>query len=380
MAKDYYKILGVGRDATKKDIKKAYKRLAKKYHPDLNREDPHAEEKFKEINAAASVLADERKREMYDRYGTTAEGFGAGAGGFDFRDFDFSEFGFDFDRIFETLFGGGFGFRDFGFSRRRRSRRGSDLLQYLEVTLEEVAEGVKKKVSVRKLAECEKCQGSGAESESDIVQCDACSGRGMTRTTRRTPFGMFTTSMTCKKCRGTGKTVRKLCSACRGKGRVEKSKTLVVNVPAGIEENTKLRVANEGEAGMNQGPPGDLYLNIKIKPHPIFERVGDDIVCEVPISFVQACLGDEIEVPTLKSRAKLKIPQHTQTNTVFRMAGLGIRHLRRGGRGDQKVKVIIQVPKKFTKRQREILDEFAKESGESAKPQKSMFDKLKDYF
>lgn len=378
MAKDYYKILGVGRDATRDEIKKAYKRLAKKYHPDLNKEDPNAEEKFKEINEAASALADERKREMYDRYGTTAEGFGAGAGGFDFRDFDFSEFGFDFENIFDSFFGGG-GFGDFGFSRQR-ARRGSDLLQDLEVTLQEIAHGTEKKINVRKMAECEHCHGSGAESRSDIVNCDACNGRGMTQTTRRTLFGMFTTSMTCRKCGGTGKTVKRHCSACNGRGRVEKTKTLVINIPGGIEENTKLRIANDGEPGIRGGPPGDLYLNIKIKPHPVFERAGDDIVCEVPIGFVQACLGDEIEVPTLKGRARLTIPSHTQTNTVFRMEGLGIKHLRRHGSGDQKVKVVIQVPEKLTKRQRELLEEFAKESGESARPSQSIFRRMKGYF
>ena len=353
--KDYYKILGVPKNATKEEIKATYKRLAKQYHPDLNKSSGAAE-KFKEINEAASVLADDQKRVQYDRFGTTGEQF-RGFEGFDFSDFmsDISGFGFDFDRIFENFFGGG--------TRTRRRQRGSDLRYDLEIELEDAAFGATKAINVPRLEECEACDGTGAKSKSDVVTCDECNGRGVTTRTQRTPFGLFSTTTTCRKCRGEGKYIKNECTACDGRGVVRKTRKIEVKIPKGAVDGTNLRIQGEGEAGEKGTASGDLYIVINVKPHKIFERHGNNIYAKVPISFVTAALGGEIEVPTLEGKASLKIPAGTQSNTIFRMKGLGIPDLHSHHVGDENVEVYITVPDKLTKKQKQLLEEFEKEKG-----------------
>jgi molecular chaperone DnaJ len=366
MSKDYYKTLGVEKNATKEEIRKAYKNLAKKYHPDLNKEEGSAE-KFKEINEAAAVLADDEKRTQFDRYGTTAEQFGGrGFEGFDFSDImSGSGFGFDFDNIFESFFGG-------HRSRKRGPRRGADLRYDMEITLEEAATGVTKNIVIPRLEQCPDCHGSGAESESDIETCPDCKGKGVMTRAQRTPFGIFSTTTTCGKCRGQGKHIKKECEECDGTGVVKKTRKLEIKLPAGAEEGTNLRVAGEGEAGEKGAAAGDLYIVMHVAEHETFERHGDDVYLKVPIPFAVAALGGEIEVPTLDGKANLKIPSGTQTNTVFRMKGKGIPYLHNHGRGNENVEVIIEVPEKLSKKQKELLREFDKE----IKTKKGFFSKI----
>ncbi|MCH8003145.1 MAG: molecular chaperone DnaJ [Nanoarchaeota archaeon] len=367
MAKDYYKTLGVDKNATKEEIKKAYKKLAKKYHPDLNKSED-SDEKFKEINEAAAVLADDEKRTKYDQYGTTANQF-KGFEGFDFSDFmsDVGGAGFDFDSIFEGFFGGRNPFRT-----RRGPRRGADLRYDLEITLNEAAEGIAKHIVIPRLETCPKCHGSGAESESDIVNCPDCNGSGMRRRTQRTPFGIFSTTTTCGKCNGQGKYIKNECQVCDGTGIVKKTRKLEIKVPAGAEEDTNLRVSGEGEAGEKGAETGDLYVIIHVKEHEVFERHGDDIYLKVQIPFTVAAIGGEVEVPTLTEKAKLKIPAGTQNNTIFRMKDKGIPYLHGQGKGDENVEVVIEVPERLSKKQKEILREYEKES----KKKKGIFSRI----
>ncbi len=361
MGKDYYDILGVDKNASKEEIKKAYKKLAKEHHPDLNKGDPDSAEKFKELNEAASVLADEKKRKQYDQFGSDSFKNG-NAGGF--SDFNFSGFGggnqFDFGDIFDTVFGGGFS----GFGGRKRGR-GSDLRFDLEVTLEEAAEGVKKTIVIPRLEKCSRCGGTGAESDSDIKRCSTCNGSGHIQETRRTPFGLFRTNAPCSTCHGTGEIIKNICPICDGEGRTEKSRKLTVDIPAGVDDDNRLRMSGEGEAGERGQDPGDLYILIHVKPHEDFIRKGNDIFLDVNISFVQATLGDEIEVPTLKGKAKLKIPSGTQPHTVFRMRSKGIPNLNGYGRGDENVRVLVDIPTKVSRNQKELLKEFEKAKGKS---------------
>ncbi len=370
MAKDYYKILGVSKNATKEEIKKAYKNLAKKYHPDVNKEDDTAE-KFKEINEAASVLGDDEKRAQYDQFGD-AESFKRSSG---FRGFDSSDFGFDFTDsasfdfgdIFDRFFGTG----SFGSRRRERESRGSDLRYDLEITLEEAAFGATKTLTIPRLEKCEKCDGTGAESDSDIVECSQCSGSGYEKRTQRTPFGIISTTRTCSKCHGSGRYVKNECKSCDGTGLIKRTRKIEIKIPQGAEDGTNLRIAGEGEAGEKGGYAGDLYVILHQKPDRLFERDGDDINIKLELPFSVAALGGEIEVPTLKGKATLKIPAGTQSNTIFRMKGKGIPHLHGYGIGDENVEIIIKVPDKLTKRQRELLKEFDKES-----ESKGFFDKV----
>lgn len=353
MAKDYYETLGVDRSARKEDIKRAYKRLAKKYHPDLNKSDPALADKFKEINEAAAVLGDDQKRAQYDQFGS-AEGFQGG----DFSGFDFADFmqgGFDFGDIFDRFFN-----RGFGFDEGRGAQRGHNLRFDLEITLEESAEGITKQIVIPKLEECSHCSGTGAEKASDIETCSVCKGSGTERQTRRTPFGIFATTTTCRNCEGTGQVIKNPCLECKGQGRLEVKKRLKVNIPAGVEEGMRLRVAGEGEAGQRGSGSGDLFVVIHIKPHKILERAGNDLFMEMPITFAQAALGDEIEVPTLKGKSTLKIPPGTQPDTVFRMRGKGIPNLQGFGTGSQNVKITVQVPTRLSAKQKELLKQFEK--------------------
>ncbi|MFH1916277.1 MAG: molecular chaperone DnaJ [Nanoarchaeota archaeon] len=366
MNKDYYKTLGIDKAASKEDIKKAYKNLAKKYHPDLNK-DAGAESKFKEINEAFSVLADEQKRSQYDQFGPDGFKFNGGQ--------DFSNFGadFDFNDIFESFFGGGFGGGFGSTGRSERRRRGQDLQFDIEITLEEAAFGIKKTFEIKKRDPCEECAGHGG---TDSTRCPSCQGSGIYREQRRTPLGIFQTQTTCRECQGQGEAYKNVCTSCSGNGVVAKKKKLEIQIPAGIEEGNQIRLSNEGEAGRG-APPGDLYVRIHIKQHEFFKRARDDIHIDVPISFAQATLGDEITVPTLHGEAKLKIPSGTQTGTSFRMRGKGIDNLNQYGTGDQYVKVYVSVPTKLSKREKEILEEFSKTSGDKiSRPQKSFFKSL----
>lgn len=375
MAKDYYKILGVSKDASKEEIKKAYKQLAKKCHPDLNKEDGSTE-KFKELNEAAAVLGDDQKREQYDNFGK-ADTSGFDASGFDFSDFSRGE-EFDFGDIFDQFFGGGG--RGPGFRRGYGQERGSDLRYDMEITLEESAFGATKNIIIPRMDKCSRCDGSGAKSGSDVKTCEQCRGAGVVKQTRRTPFGIFATTSTCGKCGGEGKVIEEECPVCDGAGRVEKNTKIEIMIPKGVEYGSKLRIKGEGEAGEKGASSGDLYVVIHIKKHDVFERKGNDIYVQVPISFVQAALGDEIIVPTLEGEAKLKIPPGTQTSTIFRMRGKGIPNIRGYGSGDENVKVAVEVPTKLSKKQKELLEEFASVSGDSAAPYKDFLNKIKEAF
>ncbi len=364
MAKDYYKTLGVGKSATKEEIKKAYKKLAKQYHPDLNK-DPNAEQKFKEINEAAAVLGDDAKRQQYDQYGTADfSGFQGGAGGFDFSDFMRDMGGFDFDSIFDRFFRGG----------RRGPRRGSDLLYEMEIGLEDVFKGIEKQVSIQRNEICRKCDGAGAKTKSDISTCSQCNGSGMVQNTRRTPFGVFSTTTTCNICRGEGTTISNPCAECHGTGVVQKDVKIKVKVPAGIESGNRLRIAGEGEAGEKGGARGDLYVRVFVKEHDLFERQENDIYLNFPVSFSMACLGGEAEVPTLPGKVKMKIPEGTQSNTLFKLRGKGLPSLHGYGTGDQFVKIFVEVPKRLSKKQKDLLNEFEK----GIKENKNLFSKIKE--
>jgi len=371
MSKDYYKILGVEKSASKAEIKKAYKKLAKKYHPDLNKGDKDSETKFKDVNEAASVLGDDGKRSQYDQFGSDGPGFQSGFNGFDFNDFGSS---FDFGDIFDQFFGGGFG------GRRSSVRRGSDLRFDMEITLEDAAFGTSQTILVPRNETCKSCEGTGAKDKDSIKTCDLCHGSGQIRKTQRTPFGLFQTQSTCDQCNGSGKIYKELCEYCDGNGVMPKKRKLKVTIPAGVDSGNRLRISGEGEAGLRGGPPGDLYVVVFVKRHRIFERDGHDIIVDVPISFTQAVFGDEIDVPTLKNKVKMKIPKGTQSHTVFNIRGKGIPVVNGYGKGDQKVKVIVQIPEKLTKKQREVLSEYGKEMGEQSKPQKGFFEKIKEVF
>ncbi len=370
--RDYYEVLGVSKSVTPEDLKKAYRKLALQYHPDRNSGDPEAEEKFKEATEAYEVLSDPKKREAYDRFGHQGVQGGFG-GGFNPEAFsDFSDIFGDFSDFFEGLFGGG--------RRARRpggAARGEDLRYDLELSMEEVAHGVEKKIDVPRHESCETCNGNGCAPGTNPATCTTCNGLGQVRFSQ----GFFSVSRPCPRCGGRGVIIESPCSTCNGAGRTLKRKKLSIKVPPGAETGLRLKVTGEGERGIRGGPPGDLYIFITVKPHELFERDGDDIVCEVPVSFVQAALGADIEVPTLFGKARMKIPAGTQTHKMFRLRGKGLPNLRQHGQGDQFVRVVVETPTKLTQRQKELLEEFAKISGEQHNPiTQSFFDKVKEVF
>jgi len=373
--KDYYEILGMNRDASRDEIKRAYKKLAKKYHPDINKDDGAAE-KFKEISEAAAVLGDDKKREQYDRFGTADTMGDQGFSNSGFSDFmsGFDSHDFDFGVLFESFFGRGPFAR--GGRRTRAPRRGNDLAVEVEITLGEAASGISKTINVPRLEPCKACEGTGAKGSSGIETCPECRGAGQIRMTRRMPFGMFQTTTICNRCQGEGKIITKPCSICKGRGRVKKTRKIDVKIPAGIENDMRLRLVGEGEVAEHAGEKGDLYVIVKVQSHKFFEREGQDLYCEIPISFVQATLGAEISVPTLGGNAKLKIPAGTQTNTIFRMRGKGIESINGYRAGDQLVRAIIQTPSKLSKKQKKLLQDFADASGDEMHPQKGFFKKL----
>ncbi|MGQ0286042.1 molecular chaperone DnaJ [Pasteurellaceae bacterium 22721_9_1] len=373
MAKqDYYELLEVDRGADEKTIKRAYKKLAMKYHPDRTKGDKALEEKFKEIQEAYEILSDKEKRAAYDQYGHAAfeqGGFG-GAGGFGGGFSGFSGFG-GFEDIFSEMFGGGSG--------RQRVVRGDDLRYDIEITLEEAVKGVTKDIQIRTLVHCDHCDGSGAEKGSKVETCPTCHGSGRVRRQQ----GFFMTETTCPTCHGRGKKIEKTCKKCHGDGRVHKTENLSVKIPAGVDTGNQLRLAGKGAAGENGAPAGDLYVVIHVQDHHIFERDGNNLYCEVPISFTQAALGGEIDVPTLDGRVKLKIPEGTQSGKMFRMRGKGISAMRTGYSGDLICKVIIETPVSLNEEQKELLLQLEKSlEGQNAQRPKSsnFFDGVKKFF
>lgn len=371
--KDYYDILGVDKDASQKEIKKAYRKLAKKHHPDMNDGDEKSSEKFKEISEAYEILSDPDKRKRYDQYGHS----GINEDDFNFDDFARGGFG-GFEDIFDMFFGGGMGGRS---SRRRGPQRGRDLQYKLSISFEEAAFGAKKKITIPRTETCPECDGTGAENESDVQTCPKCNGQGKIRVTQQTPFGQFAQTKTCDRCGGTGKIVENPCSNCQGTGKVNRRRQLTINIPAGVNDGSKLRMSGEGEAGEKGARSGDLYIIINVESHEIFDRKGDDIYCEVPINFVQATLGDEIKVPTLDGKVKFKIPEGTQPGTTFRLKNKGITHLNRSGKGDQYIKAKVVIPEKLDQEQKDLLMKFAEMSGDEINPEKKgFFDKVKNAF
>jgi len=365
MAKrDYYEVLGVEKNASEQEIKKAYRRLAMKYHPDRNPDDADAEEKFKEASEAAEVLMDSQKRSAYDQFGHSAVDGSAGAG--------FSGGG-NFSSIFEDVFGD-----IFSSGRQSQVQRGSDLKYVLDLDLEEAVRGTNPKIKIPTLVECMECLGSGAKKGSSPTDCVQCGGMGQI-TARQ---GFFSIQQTCPRCRGRGKVISDPCTSCHGQGRVQEQKTLSVKVPPGVDTGDRIRLTGQGEAGANSGPPGDLYVQINVREHKIFTRDGSDLHCEVPISFVDAALGGELEVPTLEGRVNLKIPHETQTGKLFRLRGKGVNvsQVRGGGTGDLYCRIVVETPVNLTNKQKDLLREFAGEYSDKQSPrQSSWLDGVKNF-
>ncbi len=382
--RDYYEVLGINKGASDDEIKKAYRKLAKKYHPDINPGNKEAEEKFKEASEAYEILSDSQKRQMYDQYGHagTDPNFGAG-GGFG----GFGGFGdMDLGDIFGSFFGGGFG----GSSSRRRNgpQRGSDIHESILVTFEEAAFGVKKPIKIYSVEKCDECSGVGAKNPSDKKTCPTCNGTGEVRNVQRTPLGQFVNVTTCSACGGKGVQITNPCTKCRGKGMIKRAKNIEIDIPQGIDHGQTVSFRGLGNEGTNGGPKGDLLVTVSIKRHDIFTRTGIDVNCEVPITFVQAALGADIEIPVLDEnkkytlgRMQYTIPEGTQPGTVFKIRSKGIPHIRTGARGDMLLKVVVEVPKNLNGEQKDALKNFAKLSKENNyKQQKSFFEKMKDAF
>jgi molecular chaperone DnaJ len=373
--RDYYEVLSVSRTATEEEVKRSYRKLAVKYHPDKNPDDPHAEEKFKELGEAYDVLMDADKRAAYDRFGHAAFSQGIGRGGGFHDPFDiFREVfggGGGGSGIFETFFGGG------ATTDREGRQRGSDLRYDMQITLEEAAFGVDKEIEVRKLDTCAKCAGKGAEPGSRTINCPNCGGRGQVISSR----GFFQVSQTCPRCRGVGQIIEKPCRACDGEGRAENTSRIKLKIPAGIADGSRLRSSGNGEAGIRGGPAGDLYVVIHIKEHPIFQREDDNLYCEVPISFTLAALGGEIPVPTLEGKANLKVPAGTQSGQVFKLRGKGVANVNARDHGDLFARLLVEVPTRLNTEQRQKLEEFASLCGEENTPlHKSFFDRAREFF
>ncbi len=379
--RDYYEVLSVTREANGDEIKRSYRKLAVKFHPDKNPDDPHAEEQFKELGEAYDVLMDDNKRAAYDRYGHAAfaQGTAGPAGGGGFHD--------PFD-IFREVFGaggqsGGAGgiFESFFGSGQQVDRegrqRGADLRYDMQITLEEAAFGVEKEIEVRKLDTCSTCDGKGAESGSRSIKCPTCAGRGQVISSR----GFFQVSQTCPRCRGAGEIIEKPCRVCDGEGRVEQTSRIKLKIPAGIAEGSRLRSSRNGEAGVRGGAPGDLYVVIHVKEHPVFQRDEDDLYCELPVPFTVAALGGEVAVPTLEGKANLKVPAGTQSGQTFKLRDKGIMNVNGRDRGDLMARLIVEVPSRLNAEQRQKLEEFALLCGEENTPlHKGFFDRAKEFF
>ena len=370
--RDFYEILGVNRDASDEDIKKAYRKLAMKHHPDRNPDSKDAEEKFKEAKEAYEILSEPDKRRAYDSYGHAGvnpqmSGGGGGEG--------FGGFSEAFGDIFGEIFGGRGGGRG-----GQQVYRGADLRYNMDITLEQAARGTETKIRIPSLDECNTCHGSGAKPGTQPKTCHTCNGQGQVRMQQ----GFFSIQQTCPTCHGTGKVIPEPCTTCSGSGRIKNHKTLSVKIPAGVDDGDRIRLSGEGEAGMNGGPPGDLYVVVQLKPHSVFQREGADLHCEMPITFTVAALGGEIHIPTLDGEAKIKIPAETQSGQVFRLRGKGIRPVRQTSAGDLMCHVVVETPVRLTDRQRELLrelEEINKKDGDRHNPRaKSFMDKVKDFF
>ena len=386
--KVYYEILGVNKNSTDDEIEKAYFKLARKYHPDLNRDDPKtAEEKMKEINEAYGVLKDKKKRAQYDQfgfvdpnggYGQAGYGQGGFTGNINMDDIFTGAGGFGFGDIFEQFFGGG------GARARKKTepQRGADLRYDLHVTFEEAAFGKEMTIKVPRMETCEECGGTGAAKGTTPDECPDCHGTGMRQTTTRTPFGVISNARPCERCHGTGQIVKNPCEHCHGVGKIRVEREIKLNVPKGVDAGQRLRISGGGQAGDRGGQSGDLYVYINIKPHKIFSRDGEDVYCEIPISFVQAALGAKIDAPTIDGKVELTIPEGTQSGAVLRIRGKGIPHMRGNERGDEFVTIKVLTPKNLTIRQKKLLREFEDNGSDSKNnpEKKSFFDKLKDLF
>ena len=376
--RDYYEVMGIQKGATDDEIKKAYRKLAKQYHPDLHPGDKEAEAKFKELNEAYEVLSNKDKRARYDQVGLAGVDpqFGGGAGGGD----PFGGFaGVDFGDIFDSFFGGGFG------SRRQANpnapRRGSDVEATVNLTFEEAAKGCQKSITYRQVERCPQCGGSGAAKGTSPVTCPQCGGTGQVRINQRTPFGVVQSSRSCDRCGGKGKIIEKPCTECQGTGNIRHSKTIEVTIPAGIDSDEILNVSGMGNAGANGGPNGDLHVYVNVRPHPVFERRGYDVWCEMPITFAQAALGAEVVVPTLDGKVSYRIHEGTQPGDVFKLARKGIPNPRGRGRGDQYVRVTVEIPRNLSQKQKELLKSFEESADEkSYQKRTSFFKKLKEMF
>ncbi|TDM15579.1 molecular chaperone DnaJ [Macrococcus bovicus] len=370
MAKrDYYEVLGLSKGASKDEIKKAYRKLSKKYHPDINKEEG-ADEKFKELSEAYEVLSDDQKKAQYDQFGHAGMGQGAGFGGADFG----GGFG-GFEDIFSSFFGGG--------ARRdpNAPRKGNDLQYQMDIDFKEAVFGANKEIKVRKEVVCDTCDGSGAKPGTEVKRCSTCHGRGQVGVEQETPFGRIRTERPCPDCQGTGKEYEERCTDCRGTGVKVKDVTIDVTIPAGVDNGQQVRVAGQGEPGINGGPAGDLYVVFRVAEHPDFDRDGDDIFYNLKLSFAQAALGDEIEVPTLDSRVKLTIPAGTQTGKRFRLKDKGVQNVHGYGKGDLYVTVTVVTPTKMTDHQIELLREFAEIDGEELNEQNdNFFEKTRRFF
>lgn len=377
MAKrDYYEVLGVPRNASEEDLKKAYRKLAIKFHPDKNPGDKSAEEKFKELGEAYEVLNDPEKRAAYDQYGHDAfdrrRGGGGGGGFHDPADIFRDVFGGGAGSIFEEFFGGGGRRQD-----PRAPQRGDDLRYDLELTFEEAVNGCERDITINRLSSCEKCSGSGADGAPRRRNCQTCGGKGQVVMSR----GIFSIAQACPRCGGQGQMLENPCRTCEGSGRTERPNKVKLRIPAGVDTGTRLRSAGEGEAGVRGGPGGDLFVVLHVRKHELFEREGDDLHCEVPISFVQAALGAEVEVPTLQGKAQIKISPGTQTGTTYRLKGKGVRNVHGHGQGDLHVRVTVEIPSKLNAAQRAKLEEFALLCDENVNPiGRSFFERAKNFF
>lgn len=359
-SKDYYQVLGLEKGASDDEIKKAFRKLAIKYHPDKNQGNKEAEDSFKEINEAYQVLSDSDKKAQYDQFGTTDPNAGFGAGGFGAGGFDFSDMG-GFGDIFDTFFGGGGG----GSSKRRNGpTRGNDIEYVVNLTFEEAVFGAEKEVSITRSENCDSCHGSGAESGTSATTCAQCGGSGQVRVQRQTPLGSFVSTTSCDKCSGSGKIIEKPCSTCRGKGNVRKNRKITVKIPAGVDTGNVMPLQGQGEHGKNGGQPGDLYIQIRVAPSKQFVRKGNDIYIDTHVSIGKATLGTEITVPTVDGDVKYTVPEGTQSGTLFRLKSKGVPRVKGGGRGDQYVKVVVDVPKNLTGKQKEALEAFMETMGE----------------
>lgn len=384
--RDYYEVLGVEKNAKKEKIAKAYRKLALKYHPDRNPDDKSAEIKFKEATEAYEVLTDPEKRAQYDQFGHLGAEAGFGGFGFDFDLNDaFRVFKRDFgglDDIFEMFMGGGRGsrvniFGDMGGRERARRMVGEDIKYELGITLEDAVTGMTTKIDVPRLEHCPKCDGSGAQAGSEPATCPACDGSGQQKEVRQMGFTQFISVTTCNNCRGEGTIIKNPCKTCGGEGRIRKINKISINIPAGVDTGSHLRIKRKGHSGKYDGPPGNLYVLIFVQEHEFFERHGDDLLCEIPITYSQAVLGTRINVPTVKGSASMKVPARTQTHTIFRLKGKGVPHFSRDGRGDQYVKVVIKIPEKINKKMRQLLVDLEKEEESLGVWKNKIFKKVK---